>query len=53
MAGKAGGSITGLADLISAVGAAGTPVPVEEVEVDEPTQRKMDAVAKTWKRLKK
>jgi DNA-damage-inducible protein J len=32
---------------------AGAPVLVEEVAVNGPTQRKMDAVAKTWKRVKK
>lgn len=32
---------------------ASAPPLVEEVAVDGPTQRKMDAVAKTWKRVKK
>jgi DNA-damage-inducible protein J len=32
---------------------AGAPLLVEEVAVDSPTQRKMDGVAKTWKRVKK
>lgn len=32
---------------------AGTPVLIEEVEVDESTLQKMDAVSKTWKRNKK
>ncbi|HKJ91099.1 MAG TPA: type II toxin-antitoxin system RelB/DinJ family antitoxin [Oceanipulchritudo sp.] len=30
---------------------AGPPLHVEEVAVDGQTQRKMDAVAKTWKRV--
>lgn len=32
---------------------AGAPLFVEEVAVDGPTQRKMDAVTKTWMRVKK
>lgn len=32
---------------------AGAPQLLEEVAVDGPTQRKLDAVAKTWKRVKK
>jgi DNA-damage-inducible protein J len=32
---------------------AGASPLLEEVAVDGPTQRKMDAVAKTWKRVKK
>lgn len=32
---------------------AGSPLIVEEVEVDGATQRRMDSVAETWKRLKK
>ena len=31
---------------------AGAPFVVEEVTVDGPTQRKMDTVARTWKRVK-
>jgi len=32
---------------------ASSPMVVEEVAVDGPTQRKMEMVAKTWKRVKK
>jgi DNA-damage-inducible protein J len=32
---------------------AGSPLIVEEVEVDGATQRRMDSIAKTWKRVKK
>jgi DNA-damage-inducible protein J len=31
---------------------AASPLVVEEVAVDGPSQRKMDTVAKTWKRVK-